>query len=455
MSENQAQHRLSRRTFLRSAAAAGAGLAFAPVGRSRETAKPDQINVALLGAGAHGMTLMDGCRRIDGVRFKAVCDIWQAYNLKRAARILEKYGHAVNAYMDYEEMLDREKDLDAVIVATPDFWHARHAVACLKKGLHVYCESPISDTLEGGRSIVEAARKAGKLLQVGHQRRSNPRYILCREKLLNENRLLGQIVAVHGEWNRASLPPLGWPRLAEIDGATLHKYGYKSMHQFRNWRWYKGLGGGPLLSLGSLQIDVYNWFLGTRPAAVLASGCTNYYRTEDFEWPDAVMAICEYDTPQGPLRAYYQILSANRSFAYFETFLGDQGVLAISEDSNRGEVYKEPQANQGPWTRCVELGYLKAPAQQQPAQRDYSLPMYIVVAESPPPLKQPPYELAMKMDRPWHQPHLENFFDAIRGKAELNCPGQAGYETAVTVLKINEALQAGCKIELKPRDFLA
>jgi hypothetical protein len=99
------------------------------------------------------------------------------------------------------------------------------------------------------------------------------------------------------------------------------------------------------------------------------------------------------------------------------------------------------------------MGYLKSPVQLQPAERDYSLPMYIVVAESPPPLKQPPYKLAVRMDKPYHQPHLENFFDAIRGRAKLNCPGQTGYETAVTVLKINEALQAGRRIELKPGDF--
>jgi predicted dehydrogenase len=445
----------NRRRFLQSAAAVGAGLAFAPAGRSGETAKPDQINVALLGAGAQGMRLMNDCLRIAGVRFKAVCDIWQAYNLKRASRALERYGHAVTAYADYEEMLDQEKDLDAVIVATPDFWHARHGVACLNKGLHVYCESPISNTLEGARSIVKAARKAGRLLQVGHHRRSNPRYILCREKLLNENRLLGQIVAAHGQWNRASQPPLGWPRRAELDEATLHKYGYKSMNQFANWRWYKGLGGGPLLSLGSLQIDVYNWFLVARPTGVLASGCTNYYRKEDFEWPDTVMAICEYDTPQGPIRAYYQILSANRSFGYFEAFLGDQGALVISELSYQGEAYKEPAADESTWTRCVEMGYLKSPAQLRAAERDIAMPMY-VVGESPPPLllKQPPYKLAVQMDKPYHQPHLENFFDAIRGKAKLNCPAEVGYETAVTVLKISEALQAGCRIALKPGDFI-
>ena len=74
-------------------------------------------------------------------------------------------------------MLSDEKDLDAVIIATPDFWHAEQTIACLKAGLHVYCEKEMSNTLEGARKMVQAAKQTGKLLQIGHQRRSNPRYI--------------------------------------------------------------------------------------------------------------------------------------------------------------------------------------------------------------------------------------------------------------------------------------
>jgi len=74
-------------------------------------------------------------------------------------------------------MLDKEQDLDAVIVATPDFWHSPHTVACLEAGLHVYCEKAMSNTLDGARKMVLAARKTKRLLQIGHQRRSNPKYL--------------------------------------------------------------------------------------------------------------------------------------------------------------------------------------------------------------------------------------------------------------------------------------
>ena len=96
------------------------------------------INVALIGAGAQGQVLIDAMLRIPGLRFRAVCDIWAEYNQKRVVGSLRKFKHTVNGYEDYREMLDKEHELDAVVIATPDFWHARHAVDCLKAGKHVY-----------------------------------------------------------------------------------------------------------------------------------------------------------------------------------------------------------------------------------------------------------------------------------------------------------------------------
>ena len=162
-----------------------------------------EINVALLGAGAQGQVLMEAMLRIPGLRFRAVCDIWTEYNQRRVVNTLKRFKQEPNGYEDYREMLDKEKELDAVVIATPDFWHAQHTIDCLKAGKHVYCEKEMSNTLEGARSMVLAQRETGKLLQIGHQRRSNPRYIHCYQKLLGEAKLLGRIVTVNGQWNRA------------------------------------------------------------------------------------------------------------------------------------------------------------------------------------------------------------------------------------------------------------
>ena len=193
MNASGVQGQWDRRGFLKSAAGAGAMLAFGPgvFGSLHAAEGKDTINVALIGAGEQGKVLMEAARRIPGVRFQAVCDIWP-YNRRWVAGRLRAYKHGSNAYEDYREMLEKEKGLNAVIVATPDCWHAEHTVACLNAGLHVYCEKEMSNTLEGARKMVEAVRKTGKLLQIGHQRRSNPIYNFCREKLLGEAKLLGR-----------------------------------------------------------------------------------------------------------------------------------------------------------------------------------------------------------------------------------------------------------------------
>ena len=458
MNNQKTVEKIDRRNFLHSTAAVGAGLAFSgprfagtsPVVLGQTgSKKPDDLNVGLLGAGAQGQVLMNACLKIPGIRFKAVCDIWTAYNQRRVSRTLKAYRHEHNTYVDYQEMLDKEKDLDAVIIATPDFWHAEHAVACLKAGLDIYCEKEMSNTLEGAKKMLKAAKETGKLLQIGHQRRSNPRYIHCYENLINGSKLLGRITTINGQWNRskAACEDLGFPKTAVIDQPTLQKYGFKSMSQFRNWRWYKGLGGGPIVDLGSHQIDIYSWFLGTNPKSVIASGGIDYWKGHD--WYDNVMAIYEYETKKGIVRAFYQTITTNSSNGYFETFMGDEGTLIISEASGRGEVYREAWVAPQDWEKWIKMGYLKEPP--KPEEEKPAGVAVLDVRESP---KPPSYDIPVATDnKPYHQPHLENFFDAVRGKAKLNCPAQIGYETAVTVLRVNEAVATGRKLEFKQGDF--
>lgn len=407
-------------------------------------ANVSDLNVAILGAGAQGQVLLNACLKIPGLRFKAVCDIWTEYNQKRVYRMLKKYGHEANCYVDYQDMLANEKDLDAVIIATPDFWHSEHTVACLNAGLHVYCEKEMSNTLEGAQKMVEAARKTGKLLQIGHQRRSNPRYLHVYNHLIREAGLLGRITSINGQWNRSVQPDLGFPEKYAIDDATLKKYGFKSMHQFRNWRWYKGLGGGPIVDLGSHQIDIYSWFLGTNPKSVIASGGTDYYNKAEHEWYDTVMAIYEYDTPNGVVRAYYQTLTTNSSEGYFENFLGDQGTLHISESANRGGVYREPNAPA--WDQWVNKGYISEPELANAGSGSAVLDVRETIAPDK-------HEIPIEFTDPYHQPHLENFFNSVRGQATLNCPAEVGYETAVTVLKVNNAVETGQTLYFKPGEF--
>jgi len=302
--------------------------------------------------------------------------------------------------------------------------------------------------LEGARSMVTAARETGKLLQIGHQRRSHPRYRHCYEKLLQEAKLLGRIVTVNGQWNRAVSPDIGWPERYAIPPDRLKQYGFKSMEQFRNWRWYRGLGGGPIVDLGSHQIDIYNWFLGTAPSHVMASGGLDYHDAKTHEWYDTVMAVYEYKTPTGTVRAYYQTQTTNGSQGYFENFMGDQGTLVISESeaNNPGSLYRDPNAPA--WDEWVQKGYVAAPNLQEVKQKDEQAVLDVRESVSP-----DLHRVPVVLRDPYHQPHLQNFFDAVRGEATLNCPAEVGFESAVTVLKVNEAIDAKQQVSFRPEDF--
>ncbi len=440
---------VNRRTFLSSSAAAGAGLMLSGLEPARASIRNQSgdINVALIGAGAQGQVLLDACLKIPGLRFKAVCDIWTEFNQRRTVRLLTKYGHEVTGYEDYQEMLAQTDDLDAVIIATPDFWHAEHTVGCLKAGLHVYCEKEMSNSLADARRMVLASRETGKLLQIGRQRRSNPRYIHCH-KLIRAANLLGRVTTANAQWNRSVQPDLGWPKKYAIPPAVLEKYGFDSMNQFRNWRWYRDLGGGPIVDLGSHQIDIFNWFLDATPSSVVASGGTDYYDTSTHEWYDTVMAIYEFPTKDGVVRAFYQTITTNSSQGYFENFMGDEGTLMISESAARGAVYREPTAPS--WGKWVALGYLGVPEETETTP-DGPGENVVLDARETVPVAQ--YDIPIVFNDPYHKPHLENFFNTVRGQEKLNCPAEVGYETAVTVLKVNEAVESRAVLSFDPNEF--
>ncbi|MBN2130724.1 MAG: Gfo/Idh/MocA family oxidoreductase [Sedimentisphaerales bacterium] len=442
---------MDRRSFLHSTATAGAGLMLSPAALARaDAADKRDINLALLGAGAQGEVLLNAVLKMGTdarIRFKAVCDIWENLSLQRVVGLLSRFGREARGYVDYREMLDAEKQLDAVLIATPDFWHARQAAACLEAGLHVYCESPMSDTMAGARDMAAAARRTGKLLQIGHQRRSNPRYVHCRGKLLKTAGLLGRLTAVSAQWNRPARADRGWSKRRVIDPATLERYGYKSMHQFKNWMWYKGLGAGPVVDFGAHQIDVINWFLGATPKSVTARGGTYYYDPKTHEWCDTVMAILEYETTPGTVAVSYENLSTNGYGGHVEVFMGDQGTLELSELPSRGGVYRDAEAPD--WDKWVRLGFLNRPG--MPEEKE-DAPGTIMVAETKPPSK---YEIPVTLTDPYHQPHLRNFFDAIRGRARLASPPETALAATATALAINEAVAQKKTVEFDADSFRA
>lgn len=450
--KNVLANSVDRRSFLKSGLAGGAGLMLSnslPHFAVGQGSKMNDLNVALIGTGAQGQVLIQACSNIPGLNFVAACDIWDKYNLRRGVGILRSQKHQTKPYTDFRELLEKEQDIDAVIVATPDFWHAPMTNAALRAGKHVYCEKMMSNTHEGAVSMVKTAAETGKLLQIGHQRRSNPRYLYVKEKLLDAHKLCGRITNINGQWNRAVSEDLGVPRRTEIDDEILKKWGYKSMHQFRNWRWFKGLGGGPISDLGAHQIDIYSWFLGANPKAVTASGGVDYYTSH--EWHDNVMAIYEYDTASGPVRAFYQVLTTTSAGGgYFEYFMGTEGAIKMSENPKYTTVFREARAPD--WNSFVSQGLIKRKGEEEVRPWEKPKNTAVDVRET---AALDAYEVPVALDKYIHQPHLENFFNAIRGEESLNCPGHEALQTEAAVLKVNEAIDAQRRLTFSSEDFHA
>jgi predicted dehydrogenase len=296
----------------------------------------------------------------------------------------------------------------------------------------------MSNTIEGARSMVQTMRETGKLLQIGHQRRSNPRYIFALNQLVREGKICGRLTAANAQWNRAVTEDLGWPKKSALTPEALAKYGYKDMHQFRNWRWFKALGGGPLSDLGAHQIDIFNWWFGMMPASVTASGGVDYYKNH--EWYDHAMVIYEYPLATGMVRAFYEVLTTTSAGGgYFEMFMGDEGSLKMSESPTITKLFREDRAQ--PWDELVAKSYLRTSATATPAGDADK----VDVRETAPLLQ---YEIPVTFNKKIHQPHLENFFNAIRGTAKLNCPADEAFSSEYVIHKANEAILARRTIDI-------
>jgi predicted dehydrogenase len=234
----------------------------------------DQIVMAAIGVGGQGTGIMKAAKRMPGVKFVAVCDI-DASHAKKAAKEVGKDCHE---YKDFREPLSRE-NLDAVTIGTVDHWHALTSIAAMKAGCDVYCEKPLSLTIEEGKAMVKAARKYDRIFQTGSQQRSDSRYRLACELVRN-----GRIGRVHTVEARIGDNPIGGPFKTSpvpegLDwdfwkGPTAD-VPYVTERCHYEFRWWYEYSGGKLTDWGAHHNDIAQWGLGkdeTGPINVTATG---------------------------------------------------------------------------------------------------------------------------------------------------------------------------------------
>ncbi len=477
---------MDRRSFLRTSAVSGAGVYLATSkGAIAQGEKAGRtIKCALVGCGAQGDRLRAAASQItSGIQWVAVADIREDKRRVMARYMELQNKHQVTGqvtqFETIEEMLDKQTDIEAVFIATPDFLHAPFSRLALSKGKSVYCEKMMSNTIEGARDMVKAGREFNGIFQIGHQRHSNPRYIHLREQVIKKAGLLGRVTHCYGQWNRgvSASTPLGAPKKNPVSPELLARYGYGSMEEFLNWRWFAKYGGGPISDLGAHQIDMFNWMYETTPVSLFAAGGVDYYDGTNgsdgkpkakFELPDNVMCIYEYKLPTGTMRAYYQVLTTTGSQGYYEKHMGVNGSAIISESPTSNQVYAEPGQDWTQWTTGANPVLVKAPENiknkfwehtrnwTKPAPKSYAVAgVAKAVADARESKALDPWEIPVTLSVYPHTPHVANFIESVQLKdpKHLTCNVMDAYKSCVTVLKAYDCLKTGQKYTFTPEDF--
>ncbi len=276
----------SRRTFIKGSAAALAAPTIVPAtvfAKEGQPAPSDRVVVGSIGVGDLGRRhhLNNKLLKNPRVVVGAVCDVDRNHRDQAAADVLDKTGRRVEAYKDFRDLCDR-KDIDAVLIATPDHWHALASIYACEAGKDVYCEKPLTLTIEQGRKMVEAARRYNTVFQTGSQQRSEGPFSQALELVLNGkigklqriDAVIGNIDA--GKWQAATTPPpeLDWNFW--LGPAPWADYFPNRCHY--QFRWFSDYSGGKMTDWGAHHLDISQWALQMdNSGPVKVSGQGTYY----------------------------------------------------------------------------------------------------------------------------------------------------------------------------------
>lgn len=402
---------ISRRTFNK-AAAATAAMTFTAASASRVYGANERVRVGCIGTANRGMQVIDGFLAQKDAEIAALCDV-QRSALDAAQK---KLGGKPDAYGDFRKIIERA-DIDAVLVATPDHWHAIQTITACDAGKDVYVEKPLSITIHEGRRMVEAARRNNRIVQVGMMRRSAPIYQQAVEYLADGK--LGK-VTMSRAFRLSNMYPKGigraepsdppadldwnmWlgPRPARPYQANITPY------KFRWWQLYSSQMG----NWGVHYLDVIRWLTGDlAPSSVCAMG-GRFAVDDDRTIPDTMQVT--YEMPRGGLISFGQYeASGNRAFTSGEVELrGTQGTFRI----DLGGYAVEPE--QG--------GQFQDPA----------------------PRMKPLKSSEGAMNEPFlTAAHVRNFLDCVKSRNKPNADVEIGHRSTSFSLMANISLAVGKRL---------
>jgi len=293
---------VSRREFAGAAGAAGLAAALTTQGRGARAAvgANDKVRIGIIGAGSRGNQLLDTFLPEKDVELVAVADVDDRHAGETADRIKKHGGKTPTASRDYRAMLD-DPDIDAVIIATPDHWHALPAIHAVLAGKDVYVEKPVAHNVAEGRAMIRAARKTNKIMAVGTQQRSSNHFGKAVEFVRSGK--LGKVFWVQ-TWNFENISPVGMGRYPDgpapsgvdydrwLGPAPEHAFNPNRFHLL--FRWFFDYAGGMMSDWGVHLNDIVLWALDQKaPQTVSATG--GIFTTDDArDTPDTLQVVYEF-----------------------------------------------------------------------------------------------------------------------------------------------------------------
>ncbi len=447
-------HAFNRRSFLKAAGAASATtilgarvgpvagtLAAAQAEPARPIAANDHIQIALIGAGGQGQYDTSVAVQIPGVKLVAAADCYNG----RLEHSKELWGADIFTTRDYNEILAR-KDIDAVIIGTPDHWHKQAAVDAMKAGKDVYCEKPMIHVYADGPEMIETARSTGRILQIGSQRVSSMIYAKAKELLASG--AIGQLNMVTAHWDRNdaigawdyTVPPdaspetCDWPRFL----GTAPQIPFNGEHFFQ-WRKWKAYGSGVA---GDLFVHLFSgthFITGSHgPTRGMATGGLRFWK-DGRDVADVVLGLFDYREGFN-LSVRVNFVDGGEESEGL-VFTGSEGTMEIAGNSvsvNRVPRAKEPGLMIGSFADAMQKEIREAYEQKYPRTHPEGAPAAGYEKYVAPAGYSDSYD------------HFKNFFNSVRTRQQPIEDAVFGYRAAGAALLSNLSMERGAVVNWDP-----
>jgi predicted dehydrogenase len=412
-----------------------------PSESTRPISPNDNIQIALIGAGGQGMGDTRTAIEVPGVKLVAVADCYNG----RLEHSKEQWGEDIFTTRDYNEILAR-KDIDAVIIGTPDHWHKQASVDAMKAGKDVYCEKPMIHLYSDGPEMIEASHSNNRILQIGSQRVSSIIYAKAKEVLASG--AIGQLNMVTAHWDRnstmgawsytvpldASPETCDWPRFL----GTAPKIPFNAEHFFQ-WRKWKAYGTGVA---GDLFVHLFSgthFITGSNgPTRGMATGGLRFWK-DGRDAPDVMLGLFDYREGFNLSLRVNFVDGGEESEGLI--FTGSEGTMEIAWNGltiSRTPREKEPGLTINTFTEAMQKQITDAYEKKYPR----------VHPVGPPPVGYERFIAPEGYSDSYD--HFKNFFASVRSRQPVVEDAVFGYRAAGAALLSNLSMERGQVVRWDP-----